>query len=130
MFLGPMDGVRKTRYQNDHRAAVHGVEFSNQFFLRKLEGFAVDSFLPIARVRAVTPPRVACRMIAHHDNCRVGGLGYLYGLIFVALWIGVRLWSAHRRYWRGIPFLLGIPVCLVPLWFLCENAIRLLPNNI
>jgi sortase A len=54
----------------------------------------------------------------------------LYGLAFVALWVGIRLWAAHRRYWKWIPFVAGIPLCLAPLWFLFENAIRLLPQNI
>jgi sortase A len=54
----------------------------------------------------------------------------LYGAIFVVLWVGVRLWANRRRYWKWIPFVAGIPICLVPLWYLFENAIRLLPNNI
>jgi hypothetical protein len=31
---------------------------------------------------------------------------------------------------RLLPYLVGIPVCLVPLWFFFENVIRLLPANI
>ncbi len=54
----------------------------------------------------------------------------LYGLAAVAVWIGVRLYAARRRDWRWVPFVVGIPICFVPLWFLFENAIRLLPNNI
>jgi sortase A len=53
-----------------------------------------------------------------------------YGLAFLALWVGIRLWARHRRYWKWIPFLVGIPLCGFPLWFLFENAIRLVPNNI
>ncbi len=53
-----------------------------------------------------------------------------YGLAFVALWVGIRLWAARRRYWKWIPFVVGIPICLIPMWFLFENAIRLVPNNI
>lgn len=53
-----------------------------------------------------------------------------WGLLFVALWAGVRLLGARRRSWRWIPFAVGIPLCLAPLWFLFENVIRLLPNNI
>jgi sortase A len=41
----------------------------------------------------------------------------LFGLITLALWVGV-------------PFLVGIPLCLIPLWFLFENVIRLLPANV
>lgn len=54
----------------------------------------------------------------------------LFGLLAVALWTGVRVYAARRRNWRWVPFLVGIPVSFVPLWFLFENAIRLLPNNI
>jgi sortase A len=54
----------------------------------------------------------------------------LYGLAAVAVWIAVRLYAARRRDWRWLPFAVGIPICFVPLWFLFENAIRLLPNNI
>jgi sortase A len=83
------------------------------------------------------PPTVAPPVVERKATLNLGSGDHsawpdtlLYGLVFVALWLGVRLWSAHRRYWRGIPFIIGIPVCFVPLWFLFENAIRLLPNNI
>jgi sortase A len=54
----------------------------------------------------------------------------LYALAAVALWIAVRVYAARLRDWRWLPFVVGIPACFVPLWFLFENAIRLLPNNI
>ncbi|HSS10677.1 MAG TPA: class E sortase [Acidimicrobiales bacterium] len=56
----------------------------------------------------------------------------LFGLVAVGLWVGVRIWAAKSRpgALRWLPFLVGIPVCLVPLWFLFENVIRLLPANI
>lgn len=87
--------------------------------------------LPVTPPPTVAPPVVIKRTI----NLGSGDHSawpdtLLYGFIFAALWLGVRLWAAHRRYWRGIPFLVGIPLCLFPLWFLFENAIRLLPNNI
>ncbi|HEX3426154.1 MAG TPA: class E sortase [Acidimicrobiales bacterium] len=54
----------------------------------------------------------------------------VFAAIAIALWVGVRLWARHRRYWKWIPFLVGIPVCAVPLWFMFENVIKLLPNNL
>jgi sortase A len=54
----------------------------------------------------------------------------LFGALTLLGWIGVRLWGACRRGWRWVPFAVGIPVCLVPLWFGFENLIRLLPANI
>lgn len=54
----------------------------------------------------------------------------LYGLLALALWVGVRLLNARLRSWRWVPFAVGIPLCCVPLWFVFENSIRLLPNNI
>ena len=53
-----------------------------------------------------------------------------FGAITIGLWLLVRLWAARRRYWKWIPFLAGIPVCCVPLWFLFEAVIKLLPNNL
>jgi len=50
--------------------------------------------------------------------------------IAIAMWIGVRLWAHRRRYWKWIPFLVGIPACSVPLWFLFESVVKLLPNNL
>jgi sortase A len=55
----------------------------------------------------------------------------LFGALALLLWIGVRVAGAlSPRGRRWIPFAAGIPVCLVPLWFLFENVIRLLPANI
>jgi len=54
-----------------------------------------------------------------------------YGAAFVLLWILLRVLGATRRRGRRwVPFALGIPLCAVPLWFLFENVIRLLPANI
>jgi sortase A len=53
----------------------------------------------------------------------------LYGALTIALWVAVRiLGSRRRRPWLAIP--LGALVCLVPLWFFFENAVRLLPPNV
>ncbi|MDQ6614169.1 MAG: class E sortase [Actinomycetota bacterium] len=87
--------------------------------------------LPVAPPKTIAPPVAAVKAITlGNGDHSAWPATLLYGLIFVVLWLGVRLWSARRRYWKWIPFLAGIPVCLVPLWFLFENAIRLLPQNI
>ncbi len=53
-----------------------------------------------------------------------------FGILTLMLWVGVRLAGARLPRGRWLPYLVGIPVCLVPLWFLFENVIRLLPANI
>jgi sortase A len=55
----------------------------------------------------------------------------LFGAAVVALWIVTRVLINRTRRWRraGV-FVLGIAVCLVPLWFMFENVVRLLPPNI
>jgi sortase A len=54
-----------------------------------------------------------------------------YGAILVLLWIGVRLCINRTRRWsRVAAYVVGIAICLVPLWFFFENVIRLLPPSI
>jgi sortase A len=53
-----------------------------------------------------------------------------FGAVALGMWLGVRLWGATMARLRWLPYLIGIPLCLIPLWFLFENAIRLLPANI
>jgi sortase A len=55
----------------------------------------------------------------------------LYGAITLLLWVAVRLAGARSRGGRRwAVWVLGIPLCLVPLWFVFENVVRLLPSNI
>ena len=54
-----------------------------------------------------------------------------YGAVVVLLWIGVRIGINRTRRWtRLAAYVVGIAVCLVPLWFFFENVIRLLPPSI
>jgi sortase A len=54
-----------------------------------------------------------------------------YGAIVVLLWIGVRLCINRTRRWSRVAvYVVGIALCLVPLWFFFENVIRLLPPSI
>lgn len=55
----------------------------------------------------------------------------LYGLAVVVLWIATRLAiNRTRRWYRLGAYVVGIGVCLVPLWFCFENVILLLPQSI
>ena len=55
----------------------------------------------------------------------------LFGAIVLVGWILVRLLINRTRRWRRFgAYVGGIAVCLVPLWFLFENVVRLLPQNI
>ncbi|MGH9093914.1 MAG: class E sortase, partial [Acidimicrobiales bacterium] len=54
-----------------------------------------------------------------------------YGAGVVVLWALVRLAINRTRRARRLgAFVLGIGICLVPLWFCFENVVRLLPQNI
>lgn len=64
---------------------------------------------------------------------RTGALAptILYGALVVLGWIGTRIWiNRTRRGHRLAAFVVGIGVCLVPLWFCFENAVLLLPQSI
>jgi sortase A len=54
-----------------------------------------------------------------------------YGIAVVVLWILTRLAIHHTRRWkRTLAYVVGIAICLIPLWFCFENVVRLLPPNI
>ncbi len=68
------------------------------------------------------------------DNLGTGDRGawpptILFGAVTLLAWLAVRLTGTRVRP-RWTVFAIGIPLCLIPLWFLFENAIRLLPANI
>jgi sortase A len=54
-----------------------------------------------------------------------------YGAGVVILWILVRLGINRTRRWRrtGV-FVVGIGLCLIPLWFCFENVVRVLPSSV
>jgi sortase A len=55
----------------------------------------------------------------------------LYGALVVLLWILTRLAIHHTHRWkRSASYVVGIGICLIPLWFCFENVVRLLPPNI
>lgn len=55
----------------------------------------------------------------------------LYGLLAIALWVLARIAIARtRRWYRAGTVVLGIGICLVPLWFCFENVVLLLPQSI
>lgn len=55
----------------------------------------------------------------------------LYGLAVVGLWVLARLAiNRTRRWYRAGAYLVGVGVCLIPLWFCFENVVLLLPQSI
>jgi sortase A len=89
----------------------------------------------------VTHPQTAQAQAASSGAAVVDNLGrgdegawpaaLLYGGLVVLLWAGVRLLINRTRRWtRAAVYVVGIGVCLIPLWFCFENVVRLLPQNI
>jgi sortase A len=91
---------------------------------------------PSQPVSAASPSAPAASTLAGGDNLgrgtsRAWPPTILYGLLFVALWAGVRIWINRTRRWHRLAaYVIGIGICLVPLWFVFENAILLLPQSI
>jgi sortase A len=54
-----------------------------------------------------------------------------YGAGVVVVWVLVRLAINRTRRWRrtGV-FVVGIGLCLIPLWFCFENVVRVLPSSV
>jgi sortase A len=102
---------------------------------------------PVRPAKPPGPPRTVRFDLGGADQ-KAWGPTLMYGSLLVGLWVSVRLWAtrtrrgrhartrtrpgAHRarREWSWLPFLAGIPICLVPMWFFFENVVRLLPANI
>jgi sortase A len=77
-----------------------------------------------------TPQLVADKTLGH-GNSNAWTPAILYGLLVVALWVVARLVINRTRRWsRLAAYVVGIGVCLVPLWFCFENVSLLLPQNI
>jgi sortase A len=103
---------------------------------------ATTRLIVIAKLASspVTPTSTVAPLVAPPVVLRSANLGsgnndawppiLLYGLAALGLWAAARILATRMRSWRWVPFLIGIPVCFVPLWFVFENSIRLLPNNI
>ena len=55
----------------------------------------------------------------------------LYGLLVIGLWVGTRVAiNRTRRWYRVGAYVVGIGICLIPLWFCFENVVLLLPQSI
>ena len=55
----------------------------------------------------------------------------LYGLLMIGLWVATRIAiNRTRRWYRVGAYVVGIGICLIPLWFCFENVILLLPQSI
>lgn len=53
-----------------------------------------------------------------------------YGAITVALWVAFRVRGARVRHRQWLIVAAGAVICLLPLWFVFENVVRLLPPNV
>jgi sortase A len=85
---------------------------------------------PTPSARQSTPQLVADKTLGH-GNSNAWTPAILYGLLVVALWVVARLVINRTRRWsRLAAYVVGIGVCLVPLWFCFENVSLLLPQNI
>jgi sortase A len=81
------------------------------------------------RAPAAASPAAVTSLTAGESRAWPAALGY--GAIVVLLWIGVRFCINRTRRWsRFAAYVVGIAICLVPLWFFFENVIRLLPPSI
>ncbi len=84
---------------------------------------------PAAGAPVASSPAAATSLTAGESGAWPAAIGY--GAILVLLWIGVRLCINRTRRWsRVTAYVVGIAICLVPLWFFFENVIRLLPPSI
>ena len=55
----------------------------------------------------------------------------LYGLLVIGLWAATRVAINRSRRWLRLgAYVVGIGICLIPLWFCFENVILLLPQSI
>jgi sortase A len=54
----------------------------------------------------------------------------LYGALTLGLWVLVRVEAARARRQGWLIVVGGAAVCLLPLWFVFENVVRLLPPNL
>jgi len=81
--------------------------------------------------RLGAPAPLATEATLGHGNSQAWPPALLYGLVVVLAWIVTRLAINRTRRWARLgAFVVGIGVCLVPLWFCFENVVRLLPQNI
>ena len=77
-----------------------------------------------------SPQLIADKTLGHgKSSAWTPAIGY--GAVVIALWVLVRLGINRSRRWtRAGAYVVGIGVCLVPLWFCFENVSLLLPQNI
>lgn len=89
---------------------------------------------PPTTVAPATPPHQATALASDNlgkGNGRAWPSVFGYGAVVVVLWVLVRLLINRTRRWRRAgAYVVGIAVCLVPLWFCFENVVLLLPQNI
>jgi sortase A len=86
--------------------------------------------LPAPAAPAAAASTIAAENLGRGDQ-GAWGPTLLFGAAVVVGWIATRLLVNRTRRWtRAGLLVVGIAVCLVPLWFMFENVVRLLPPNI
>ena len=87
--------------------------------------------LPASAASTASPPGVLAGENLGQGQNGAWAPTLLFGAAVVGLWIGTRLLINRTRRWtRAGVVVIGIALCLVPLWFTFENVVRLLPPNI
>ncbi|MBO0732520.1 MAG: class E sortase, partial [Acidimicrobiaceae bacterium] len=78
---------------------------------------------------ASSPPAADNNLGSGNSNAWPVTLGF--GALVLIAWIATRLAiNVTRKWWRLGAYVVGIGVCLIPLWFMFENVARLLPQNV
>ena len=78
-----------------------------------------------------SPPQLVADKTLGHGRSSAWTPALLYGAVVLLLWVLVRLAINRTRRWTCLgSYVVGIGVCLVPLWFCFENVSLLLPQNI
>jgi sortase A len=84
---------------------------------------------PVVAAGAVAGPAAAADLSA--GDTAAWPPTIFFGLVALGLWAGIRvLATKSSKGLRWVTFLVGIPICLIALWFFFENASRLLPAGL
>lgn len=86
---------------------------------------------PGPAVTAKSSPQLVADRTLGHGASSAWPPALEYGGLVLVLWVLVRLAINRSRRWsRAGAYVVGIGICLVPLWFCFENVTLLLPQNI
>jgi len=87
--------------------------------------------LPVTHTTSPAPVSTAAVSSLGSGDSKAWPAALGYGALALLLWISVRICINRTRRWtRLAAYVVGIGICLIPLWFCFENAILLLPQSI